>query len=136
MAAPMLIPAEIPIEYLTRMTVTKIPPKLEPWFEARKRYRLTDRQIQMARELGLNPKKFGSLANRQETWKVPLPQFIERCYQKQFKMERPIIVLSLEEVIARELAKKQKKQASKERTAESTQVSPTPLNSDGAASLT
>ena len=31
----------------------------------------------MARELGLNPKKFGGLANhRQEPWKLPLPEFI------------------------------------------------------------
>ena len=29
-------------------------------------------------ELGLNPKKFGGLANhRQEPWKTPLPGFIE-----------------------------------------------------------
>jgi hypothetical protein len=32
---------------------------------------------QMARELGMNPKKFGSIANHhQEPWKLPLPQFI------------------------------------------------------------
>ena len=56
----------------------RIPPSLEPWFEARKKYRLTDAQIAMARELGLNPKKFGGLANhKQEPWKFPLPEFIE-----------------------------------------------------------
>jgi hypothetical protein len=32
----------------------------------------------MARELGLNPDKFGKLANhKQESWKLPLPQYIE-----------------------------------------------------------
>jgi len=32
----------------------------------------------MARELGLNPHKFGKLANeKQEPWKKPLPEFIE-----------------------------------------------------------
>jgi hypothetical protein len=37
----------------------------------------------MARQLGLNPKKLGSLDNhRQEPWKEPLPQFIERLYGK------------------------------------------------------
>jgi len=40
-----------------------IPNKLKPWIEARKKYHLTHAQIQMARELGMNPKKFGSLAN-------------------------------------------------------------------------
>jgi len=60
------------------------------WLEARKRFKLSDCQIQMARELGLNPKKFGSLANhKQEPWKAPLPQFIEDIYFKRFKRERP-----------------------------------------------
>ncbi len=40
-----------------------IPNKLRPWIEARKKYRLSHAQVQMARELGLNPKKFGSLSN-------------------------------------------------------------------------
>ena len=34
--------------------------KLRPWIEARTKYGLTHAQIQMARELGMNPKKFGS----------------------------------------------------------------------------
>jgi hypothetical protein len=35
----------------------------------------------MARELGLTPKKFGGLANNdQETWKLPLPKFVEELY--------------------------------------------------------
>jgi len=67
------------------------------WIEARKRYRLSDCQIQMARELGLNPKKFGSLsANPHEPWKVPLGQFIEEIYEKRFKRERPVVVVSIE----------------------------------------
>jgi hypothetical protein len=57
---------------------TSIPAKLQPWLEARKRYHLTDTQIQMARELGLNPKKFGGYANhRQEPWKRPLGEYID-----------------------------------------------------------
>jgi hypothetical protein len=51
----------------------QLPAKLQPWLEARQRYRLSDLQIQMARELGLNPRKFGGYANhRQEPWKRPL----------------------------------------------------------------
>jgi hypothetical protein len=39
----------------------------------------------MARELGLNPKKLGSLDNhRQEPWKLPLRQFIEERHAKRF----------------------------------------------------
>ena len=56
----------------------KTPSKLNPWFEARKRYRLTDVQVQMARELGLNPKKCGKYAsNKNQPWKSSLGEFIE-----------------------------------------------------------
>ncbi len=46
--------------------------------------------IQMAKELGMNPKKFASLANhKQERWKAPLPEFIEDLYYKRFKKSTP-----------------------------------------------
>ena len=62
---------------------SKIPQKYQHWVEARKKYKLSHCQIQMARELGMNPKKFGSIANyKQEPWKTPLPNFIEDCYGK------------------------------------------------------
>ena len=68
------------------MSKQKIPQKLIPWLEAKKRHRLSDVHIQMARELGMNPKKLGKLDNhKQEPWKLPLPQFIEKCYLKSFK---------------------------------------------------
>ena len=35
----------------------KIPVKNQIWIDVRKRFRLSDVHIQMARELGLNPKK-------------------------------------------------------------------------------
>lgn len=64
--------------------------KNEEWIVAKKKYRLSDAQIQMARELGMNPRKFGSLANhKQEQWKMPLPDFIEELYFKRFRKERP-----------------------------------------------
>jgi hypothetical protein len=44
----------------------KIPKKYLPLIEARRRFHLSDVHIQMARELGLNPKKFGSLANTKQ----------------------------------------------------------------------
>ncbi len=67
------------------------PAKLQPWGEAQRRHHLTDVQVQMARELGLNPKKFGKLDNhRQEPWKAPLPEFIEQLYYKRFKRSAPL----------------------------------------------
>jgi len=74
-----------------------IPQKLRPWIEARKKYRLSHVQIQMARELGLNPNKFGSLANHdQEPWKTSLSEYIEHLYKKNFKKPLPDDTRSIE----------------------------------------
>ena len=55
----------------------------------------------MARELGLNPAKFGALDNhRQEPWKAPLPQFIEHLYAKRFGRTRPEVVVPIEMLAA------------------------------------
>lgn len=77
----------------------KVPQKYQIWIDAWKRFNLSHAHIQMARELGLNPKKFGKLANhRQEPWKAPLPIFIENIYFKQFGKERPDEVKSIEQL--------------------------------------
>jgi hypothetical protein len=88
--------------------------KLQPWFEARKRFRLSDAHIQMARELGMNPRKFGSLANDgQEPWKRPLAEFIAHCYRKRFGRAEPDHVRSLEEVVKSAERQHKEKQARK-----------------------
>lgn len=75
----------------------KISNKLQIWIDAKKKYHLTDVQIQMARELGLNPKKFGGFANtRQEPWKKPLPEFIEELYFKRFGKAQPDIIKKID----------------------------------------
>ncbi len=75
---------------MTRAEKKRIPPKLVPWVEAKKKHRLSDTQIQMARELGMNPRKLGKLDNhKQEPWKAPLPDFIESIYRKRFKRDKP-----------------------------------------------
>jgi hypothetical protein len=80
----------------------RTPPKLQPWFDARQRFGLSHIHIQMARELGLNPRKFGSLANdQQEPWKRLLVEFIAHCYSKRFGRSTPEKVQSLEEVVKR-----------------------------------
>lgn len=80
---------------------SKIPQKLQPWIEARRRHHLSHAQVQMARELGMNPKKLGKLDNhKQESWKLPLPQFIEKCYRKTFKRDRPLDCRSIEDRVA------------------------------------
>ncbi|MBA3630866.1 MAG: hypothetical protein H0W55_14560 [Actinobacteria bacterium] len=65
------------------------------------------RDIQMARELGFNPRKLGKIANHdQESWKVPPPDFIEDLYFKRFGRERPDVVVSIEDRARRAEKKK------------------------------
>jgi hypothetical protein len=91
-----------------------IPQKLRPWIEARKRYHLSHAQVQMARELGMNPKKLGGMANhKQEPWKMPLPQFIEHSYQRQFGKKLPDDVRSIEKKVAEKRARRELKKNSK-----------------------
>lgn len=92
----------------------RIPADLQLWIDARKRFHLSHAQIQMARELGLNPKKFGSLANHdQEPWKSPLPQYIEHLYFKRFGKEMPETIISIEDCARRIANKKQERQKAK-----------------------
>jgi hypothetical protein len=70
--------------------------------------------IQMARELGLNPRKFGALANnQQESWKRPLAEFIACCYGKRFGRPAPEHVQSLEEVVKRAEARRSERRERK-----------------------
>ena len=86
----------------------QLPPKLQAWIDARRRFHLSHAQVQMARELGMNPKKLGGKANhKQEPWRTPLPRYIEELYLRRFKKERPDNVRSIEQMVA----DKQRKQA-------------------------
>ena len=89
--------------------------KLEKWQNAQKRHRLSDKHVQMARELGLNPDKLGKIDNhKQETWKAPLPQFIEDIYFKRFKKTEPAHVKPIKELITDEKSKKEQKKIAKQ----------------------
>src|SRR2546426_11974310 len=91
-----------------------IPGDLQVWIDARKRFHLSHAHVQMAFELGLNPKKFGKLANhRQEPWKLPLPDFIAKLYVKRFGKAIPDPVKTIEQMAAAEAAKKQAKKLRK-----------------------
>jgi hypothetical protein len=91
-----------------------VSPQLQVWIDARKRHHLSHAQVQMAREIGLNPKKFGKIDNhKQEPWKLPLPQFIEHLYEKRFGKPRPDVVLSIEDMARRQEKKKAEKREAK-----------------------
>lgn len=95
--------------------MTKAPPiqdKYRIWIDACKRYHLSDAQVQMARELGLNPHKFGKLANeKQEPWKKPLPDFIEELYFKRFGKRQPDAVKSIKQLVQDQREKKAESKA-------------------------
>lgn len=90
----------------------RIPHKFLPWIDARKKYRLTDAEIQMARELGLSPKRFGRYSDRKnEPWKKPLREFIADQYEKQFGKRCPDEVKTMEQIAAEHVAKRAARKA-------------------------
>ena len=90
-----------------------IPEKYQVWIDVRKKYRLTHAHIQMARELGMNPKKFGKIANhKQEPWKAPLQVFIENLYNNRFGKTRPDEIKRIEQLVK---VQKQKKAERRDR---------------------
>lgn len=108
------------VRVVAAMAKRKIPSNLAAWITARRRLRLTHAQVQMARELGMNPRKLEGLANHsQESWKAPVPQFIEDLYQKRFGRRAPENVRSIEEMArAKEAKRAAQKAAKRQRRAE------------------
>lgn len=95
--------------------------KIQAWIDARKRHHLSHAQVQMARELGMNPAKLGKLDNhKQEPWKLPLPQFIEELYLKQFGKSAPDTVMSIEERVRLAYERKEARRAAKQQSATET----------------
>jgi hypothetical protein len=87
---------------------------LQAWIDARKRHHLSHAHVQMARELGMNPKRLGGLDNhRQERWKLPLPLFIEELYRNRLGRARPEFVLSIEDYARQQEGKRAEKREAK-----------------------
>jgi hypothetical protein len=96
------------------MTKNKPNQKMQVWIDARKRHRFSHTQVQMARVLRINPNKLGTLDNHdQEPWKMPLRQYIGHLYFKRFGKERPDVVLSIEEKVRLDEAKKARRRDAK-----------------------
>lgn len=96
------------------MKKKSLPPKFQDWINARKKHHLSHAHVQMARELGLNPKKLGKIDNhKQEPWKIPLPQFIEEIYLKRFSKSRPDEIKSIEQLFQFKQEKKSEKEQMK-----------------------
>ena len=81
--------------------------RMQAWIDARKRHGLSHAEVQMARELGMNPKKLGKLDNHdQEPWKMPLRQFIQHLYYKRFGKNRPDVIQTIKEKVRSDAEKK------------------------------
>src|SRR5579863_3818385 len=94
------------------MAGKRIPDDVQKWIDARKRHHLSHAHVQMARELGMNPKSLGKLDNhKQERWKLPLPQFLEELYLKRFHKEGPDNITPIEDRVR---SKKKKNKARSE----------------------
>jgi hypothetical protein len=92
----------------------KLNQKLQVWVQARRRHRLSHAHVQMARELGMSPKKLGGLDNHdQEPWKMPLQEFIQHQYFKRVGKSRPDTVLSIEEKARLQEVKKARRREAK-----------------------
>ena len=101
------------------MAKKKLSPKYQVWVDARRRFHLSHMHVQMAREIGLNPKKLGKLANNnQEPWKKPLPNYIETLYRKHFKKDRPDSIRSIEQMVRDKKCKNAERKARKQRAIE------------------
>ncbi len=88
--------------------------KLLLWKDAQSRHRLSDRQVQMARELGFDPRNLGKLHNhKQESWKTPLPQHIETLYLKRFNREEPLCVKTIAELLKEDEVKRVERKKAK-----------------------
>ena len=81
----------------------------------------------------MNPKSFGKLANqRQEKWKLPLPQFIEELYFKRFGRTQPEQVTSIEQVAeASHRKNEEKKQIRQQKRALESQAKSSNKNGTG-----
>lgn len=59
--------------------------KKEAWAEAKKRCRLNQADIQMAKELGMKPKSLiKNIPSASQKWKAPVKIWIRELYEKKF----------------------------------------------------
>lgn len=66
------------------------------WHEVKRLHRLSDAQVQMAREMKLNPKRLLRAGKSDEP---PLPQRIETLYLKRFRRPLPVGVVPLRQAL-------------------------------------
>jgi hypothetical protein len=99
---------------MSMVTAQQFAAKLQPWFEARRRFKLSNAHIQMARELGMNPKRLDFEEDPQAPRIASLPEFIAETYRKRFGRNGPEQIRSLEELVEWDKQRRVEKQARKQ----------------------
>jgi hypothetical protein len=85
--------------------VKKTSDELLRWVEAKRQCGLSDAHVQMARELGINPKRLTGRSGAPGLTNVPLTQHIEELYLRRFKRTIPDPVVSLRQLLREVLAR-------------------------------
>ena len=63
--------------------------KPEDWAEAKKRCRLNEEDIKIAKEMGLNPRSLiKNIPNKSEPWKAPVKDWLHDMYDKRKEKSR------------------------------------------------
>ena len=63
----------------------------ELWDEAKKKCRIGDEEIRMAKEMGLNPKSLiKNIPNKNEMWKAPVKDWIHDMYEKRERRKQKL----------------------------------------------
>ena len=63
--------------------------KPELWAEAKKKCRLNENDIRMAKEMGLNPKSLiKNIPNPKEQWKLPVTDWIHEMYEDRQRKQK------------------------------------------------
>lgn len=63
--------------------------KPELWAEAKKKCRLNEEDIRMAKEMGLNPKSLiKNIPNPKEQWKLPVKEWLHEMYEDRQRKQK------------------------------------------------
>jgi hypothetical protein len=69
--------------------------KAEEWAEAKRRCRLTEEEVQMAKLLGMGPRSLvKNIPAPSQRWKVPVRDWIRDLYRKKFGQKSPVVARS------------------------------------------
>jgi hypothetical protein len=61
------------------------------WADAKKRCRLSDEEIRMAKELGMTPKSLTkNIPSPSQKWKAPVREWVRDLYADKFGSKRPV----------------------------------------------